>query len=166
MLQPFELFNERYLERLIQLKKFYLISQSYPRGINHFAEAHRIDILVTDYESPGEAQMHLNAVKNDKYGALIDLQKTEHKKKILDMLTGEKYQLYWSIVKSADDLQKRLQVGYKDKMKKYIQANTDWRIGGDETITPSIETTYGELFINLKWKTKRLRIKFEDIERY
>ena len=166
MLQPFELFNERYLERLIQLKKFYLISQSYPRGINHFAEAHRIDILVTDYESPGEAQMHLNAVKNDKYGALIDLQKTEHKKKILDMLTGEKYQLYWSIVKSADDLQKRLQVGYKDKMRKYIQANTDWRIGGDETITPSIETTYGELFINLKWKTKRLRIKFEDIERY
>ncbi|MES2429429.1 MAG: hypothetical protein V4556_00755 [Bacteroidota bacterium] len=166
MLQPFELFNERYLERLITLKKFYLVSQSYKRGFNHFADAHKIDILVTDYESAGEAQMHLNAVKNDKYGALIDLQKPEHKKKVLDMLLGEKYQLYWSIVKSADDLQKRLQASYKDKMRRYIESNTDWRIGGDETITPSIETTYGELFINLKWRTKRLRIKFEDIERY
>lgn len=166
MLQPFEIFKETYLDRLITLKKFYLVSQSYPRGINHFAEAHRVDILLTDYDTLGQAQMHLNAVKNDKYAAIIDLQKTEHKKKILDMLLGEKYQLYWSIVKSVDDLQKRLQVGYKDKMRKYIQANTDWRIGGDEIITPQLETTYGELFLNLKWRTKKLRIPFSDIERY
>lgn len=166
MLQPFVLFKEQYLDKLITLKKYFLVSQTYSRGLNHFAEAHKVDILLTDYESLGEAQMHLNAVKHDKFASLIDLRTTEHKVKVLEMLKGDKYELYWSVFQSLAEIQKRVQTSYKEKMKRYIEKNTDWRIGGDETIQPTVETTYGELFINLKWRTKRLRIKFEDIERF
>ena len=32
MLQPFESFREGYIDRLMQVKKYFLVSQYYPRG--------------------------------------------------------------------------------------------------------------------------------------
>lgn len=44
MVQPFEKFKNVYIDRLIQMKKFFLVSQTYSRGFDHFAEAHKADI--------------------------------------------------------------------------------------------------------------------------
>jgi hypothetical protein len=37
-------------------------------------------------DKKGEAEMHLNAVKNDKYASIIRLDHESHKQKLLDML--------------------------------------------------------------------------------
>lgn len=165
MLQPFEMFQPLYLSRLIQMGKKYLVSQSYARGFNHFAESHKTDILVTDYDDLHYAQVHLNAVKNDKYASIIHLDKPEHKTKFQEMITGEQYQVYWSIVKSAADLQKRLDMKYKDNVRRYIQKNTTWRISSDTKIVPKFEVIFGELFLIIKYSSQNLRIKFDEIEK-
>jgi hypothetical protein len=166
MLQPFERFQELYIPKLVSLKKFYLVSQTYTRAYNHFAEVHPVDVLVTDYDDVGLAKIHYNAVNHDKYAAIIDLTNDVHRSKLISMLMPtSKYAVYWSIVRDVDELQKRLDYKYKDNMRRYISSNTNWRIAGDEKIKPSFQVTFGELYIILKRGAQTLRVKFDEIEK-
>jgi hypothetical protein len=165
MLQPFELLKEVYLERLIKMHKKYLVSQSYSRGYNHFAETHTKDILVTDYDDLNYARVHFNAVKNDKYASIIHLDNEQHRNKLFEMVKGENYAVYWCIVASAKSLQDRLDKKYTDNVRRYLQNNTTWRISGDSAICPKFEVIFGELFLIIKYGSQVLRVKFEEIEK-
>ena len=165
MLQPFEIFKPSYLEGIISLKKVYLVTQTYTRGFDHFTEVKKIDILVTDYDDLQYAKIHLQALKNDKYASIIHLENEAHKAKFIEMITGEKYRVYWAIVASREQLQKRLDIKYKDHVRRYIQKHTTWRIDANAKIVPKFEVTYGELYIVIKYSSQTLRIKFEDIEK-
>lgn len=166
MMQPFEPFDERYLERLIRMKRIYVVTQTYNRAKDHFAEFHPTDLLLTDYDDEGGALIHFNAVRKlDRMAAIINLSKTEHLAKLKEMMAGDKYRLFWCVVKSSAELEKRVANGYKDKTRRFINNNTDWRIKGDETVKSTLEIIFGEIFITFKWKSKSLRVKFEEIER-
>ena len=166
MLQPFEKFLYSYTERLITLKKVYLVSQSYPRGYDHLADVQKVNLLLTDYDDLGLAKIHLNAVKHDKYAALIDLTNEKHREKIKSMLEpSSNYELFWSVVRDIKQMQERLNNRYKDNMRRYIDKATSWRIGADEIIKPRFEVTFGEVFITLKRGNQSLRVKFEEIEK-
>jgi hypothetical protein len=164
MFQPFELFKPEYIDRLIKMDKKYLVSQSYHKAFDHFDDA-KTDILLTDYDQLGAAQIHYSAVKHDKYASIIDLCNSKHKLKISEMLNPNSgYRLFWAIVKSIDDVKKRMDLKYKDNIRRYIMKHTTWRIGASEAIRPSLQVIYGELFIILKRGNQTLRVKFEDVE--
>ena len=166
MLQPFEIFKPGYLDKLIALNKKWLVTQTYKRSVDHFADEKKIALLLSDYDDPGLAKVHLSAVKNDRYAAIIDLDKPAHKTKLTEMLSPDsKYQLFWAAVKSRKELEDRINIGYKDQMRRYISFHTNWRIDRNTIIKPSIEVTFGELFITLKYGSQTLRIKFEEIEK-
>ena len=165
MLQPFETFLPLYIDRLLQLNKRYLVSQTYKRGATHPVEPQKDCILLSDYDAAGGANIHLNAVKHDKYAAILDLTKPAHKKKLLEMLDPNSgYQVFWAVVKSRKDLEARINAGYIPHMRRYIAKNTTWRIDHDATVFPQVQIAFGELFITLKWRSQTIRIKFEDIE--
>ena len=164
MFQPFELFKPDYINRLIRMDKIYLVSQTYDKAFDHF-EATKTGILFTDYDQLGLAQIHYSAVKNDKCASIIDLTNPKHKAKILEMLHPDsEYRLFWAIVKSIDEVKKRLDLKYKDNIRRYIMKQTTWRIDASEAIRPSLQVIYGELFIILKRGNQTLRVKFEDVE--
>ncbi|HEX5024574.1 MAG TPA: hypothetical protein VFV68_04850, partial [Agriterribacter sp.] len=164
MLQPFEQFKFVYLNKLIQLKKRYLVSQSYKRAKDPFSEEEKIDILLSDYADLGQAKLHLNAVRNDKYHAILDLENDSHLEKLHEMMReGSKYRLFWAVVSSANDLENAVNAEYKDNMRRYIERNTNWRIDRDTTLHPSLQISFGELFIVLKYGSQTIRVKFEDI---
>ena len=165
MFQPFEKFRREYIERLIRMNKIYLVSQSYDRAFDHFEDPKQ-NILFSDYDQLGLAQIHYSAVKNDKYASLIDLTNPKHKSKVSEMLCDDSnYRVYWAIVKSIDEVKKRMNLKYTDNIRRYIQKNTTWRIGSDEVVKPSLQVVYGELFIILKRGNQTLRVKFDDIEK-
>lgn len=165
MFQPFELFRPEYIDRLIKMDKIYLVSQTYLKAFDHFEET-KTDILLTDYDQLGLAQIHYSAVKKDQYASIIDLANPKHKEKILQMFHAESgYRLFWAIVKSMDEVKKRLDLKYKDNIRRYIMKQTTWRIDASESIRPGLLVIYGELFINLKRGSQTLRVKFEDIEK-
>ncbi|WP_157580861.1 hypothetical protein [Segetibacter koreensis] len=142
------------------------MSQTYIRAFDHCDEIYKTDILVTDYDDPGLAKIHLNAVAHDKYAAIIDLTKEKHRKKIREMLEpSSRYVVYWSIVKDVKEMEMRLNNRYSENMRRYIIKNTGWRIGADETIRPSFQVTFGELYIILKRSTQTLRVRFDEIEK-
>jgi hypothetical protein len=55
---------------------------------------------------------------------------------------------------------------FTDKIKSYISATTRWRIGGDKTIRPKLEITFGELFVVLNYAGETLRVNLQEMERY
>ena len=166
MFQPFELFKPQYITRLIALKKIYLVKQSYERGFDHFSDQEKTGILVTDYDDYGLAKVHLDAIKKDKYAAVMDLTKEKHGAKLKEMLAeGSPYRVYWAIVKDIEVIKKRIDLKYKDNIRRYIMQQTTWRISGSETIRPQLQVIFGELFIILKRSSQELRVKFEEIEK-
>ncbi len=165
MFQPFEIFKTEYINRLIKLKKNFIVTQTYVKAFDHFEEA-KIDLLFTDYDDKGLAQIHYSAVKQDKYACIIDLSKQRHLQKVSEMLNAEtKYRIYWAVVNDAKEIKKKVDLKYKDNIRRYIITNTTWRIGADEKIKPSLQVIFGELFIILKRGSQTLRVKFEDIEK-
>lgn len=166
MLQPFEIFKHQYIERLLDLKKRWLVSQSYARGVPQLSEILKESILLSDYDDPGLAKVHLNAIKNDRYAALIDLEKEAHKQKLGSMLApGSRYVIYWSVVRSAKEIETRINTRWKEKMRRYIDTKTNWNIDRNTTVRPAMEVIFGELFIVFSYGSQRLRIKFEEIEK-
>lgn len=165
MLQPFERLLPMYIDKLEKLGKKYFVTQSYPRGVDILSEDLRIPILVSVYDDLGLAKTHLNALKADKYGAIIHLDKPEHKTKLWEMVKGDtKFAVYWAVVKDASALEKKINLKYKDNMKRYIDRHTNWRISREATVNASVQLVFGELYINLKHGSQHLRIKFEEIE--
>jgi hypothetical protein len=167
MLQPFEPFKPGYLPRLIQLGRRYLVSQTYHRVREMEADPAccRVNLLFSDYMELGEARLHMNAVKKDRYAAIIDLENAAHLKKIQEMLmVGSGYRMFFAVVHSAKELESLVNRKYKDKLKKYVDKQTDWRISHDAIVKPTIQLSFGELFIILKHRNQQIRIKFEEIE--
>lgn len=165
MFQPFELFKIEYINRLTRMDKKYLVSQSYEKAFDHFEET-KTDILMTDYDQLGLAQIHYSAVKHDKYASIIDLTNPKHKNKIIEMLQPDSgYRIYWAVVKSMDEIKKRMDLKYKDNIRSYLMKQTTWRIDASDHIRASLQVIYGELFIILKRGNQTLRVKFDDIEK-
>ena len=167
MLQPFEPFRPGYLPRLIQLGRRYLVSQTYHRVAEPDMEAavRRVNLLFSDYMELGEARLHMNAVKKDPYAAIIDLSNPVHLKKINEMLErGSRYRMFFAVVRSAKELENLVNRKYKDKLRQYVDRQTDWHISRDAIVKPTIQLSFGELFVILKHKNQHIRIKFEEIE--
>ena len=166
MLQPFILFEKKYIPGLRNLHKRYLVTQTYLRTDSNTGGEMKTPLLLTDYNDLGQARIHSNAVKHDPYASIIDLEKPAHLSKFSDMLGVEsKYLIYWAVVRDAAALKKLVDTKYKENIRRYLEKNTNWRINRNATLYPSLEVTFGELFLTLKYGSQRLRLKFEEIER-
>lgn len=166
MFQPFIALEKIFVDRLMSMNKIYLVSQTYHRGTNPFDEETRQGILLSDYDNPGLAIMHLNALKADKFAALIDLSKQVHYHQLITKLGSNKYRFYWAMTKNAHDLQKRIGTRYKARISRYAKEKTNWNISTTDPLRTQFEVTFGEIFLVLKWRSQKVRIKFEEIETY
>jgi hypothetical protein len=167
MLQPFEEFKPAYIDRLMALGRRWLVSQTYWRATENDRGLpfSRINLLLSDYAEPGEARLHYNAVKNDRYASIIDLMHPPHLEKIREMLTTESgYRIFFAVVRSAKELENTINRKYKERLKQYVDRQTNWRISRDAVVRPMIQLSFGELFIILKHGSQSIRIKFQEIE--
>ncbi|GAB3028107.1 hypothetical protein GCM10027051_36420 [Niabella terrae] len=165
-LQPFEIFKAGYIRRLLQLKKYYLVAQSYRRGTAQAAGQGRTALLLTDYEDAGQAKLHYNAVRQDPYAAIIDLRNDRHLARLQALLSPDsKYLLFWAVVRSAAAFKRQIDRDYKEPMRQYIATHTDWDIRGSTVLRPGVDVSFGELFITLKKGREQIRLKFEELEK-
>ena len=165
MLHPFEPFKAIYIPKLLELKKPWLVSQTYNRYDNLMATEGKTSLLLTDYSDSNAAREHLKELTDDKYAALINLRHPSHKAKVLELIGPDsRYHVFWAVIKSARELEDQLNRTYKESIRRYIQKHTNWRISRETTLHPSLRLVFGELCIILKYGSQTLRVKFEDIE--
>ncbi|MEO8768496.1 MAG: hypothetical protein ABI402_00370 [Ferruginibacter sp.] len=166
MIQFFEIFKADYIERLIALNKIYLVTQTYSGKYHAVFENKKTILLISDYEDWVLANTHRDALETDPYRSVIQLTNKKHLNKLQQMLMEDSpYMLYWSVVKKLEEFKKRLNLKYKDNLRRYIMKNTDWSIGAGESIKPHVQLIFGELFIILRYRKHELRVRFAEIEK-
>jgi hypothetical protein len=168
MLQPFEEFKPAYIPRLLQLGHRYLVSQTYRRigDPDRDTQGAPVHLLFSDYIELGEARLHFNAVKKDRFAAVIDLQNPRHLNRIMEMLSaGSPYRIYFAVIRSAKELENLVNRKYKERLKEYVEKQTNWRLSHDTVVKPTIQLSFGEIFIILRHGNQHIRIKFEEIEK-
>ena len=166
MFQPFLGFKEVYIERLKNLNKKILVTQSYNRYTDHLSVVSKTGILVTDYDNRGLANIHLKAVSHDKFGAIILLDSDKHVHQFTQLLQpGSAYKVFWSVVNNLKEMEDRLKKKFSKHLMRYVAKTTDWHIARDENLIISFQVTYGELYIIIRRKTQTIRVKFDEIEK-
>ncbi len=165
MLNPFTKFEKRFIEAFIKAKKLYLVSQTFTREDNLFKKEGKDYLFLTHYDDKGSAQIHFNALSGDKYAALLDLENEKHREKLISMLSPEsKYVLYSSLIVNPKMMEEALNKTLSYKVKRYLETNTNWRIGRDQTIYPKAELVFGELCVSIRFGSQTLKVKLSDIE--
>lgn len=168
-LQPFKRFLPLYIQRFTDMRKIYLVSQTYERHVKTLTEPDKTGMLITDYDDLGLAKQHFAARKNvrDRLAAIIDLTNASHLVAFQRTLSvNSRYAVYWAAVESRQSLERRVNLHFKDNIRRYISENTRWHIARDSGINPKIQAIFGELFIVLRYRSEELRIKFSDIEKF
>ena len=165
MLQPFEPFKAIYIPKLLEMEKYFLVSQTYTRNKDHFGTEAKTSLLLTDYADENMAKTHLKALHNEPYAAILHLKHPPHKAKLLELLDEtSRFEVFWAVVKSVKELEEKINAVYKPRMKNFIDKNTHWRVSRETILRPSVELVFGELYITLKYGSQTIRVKFEDIE--
>ncbi len=164
MLNPFCRFEEKFISTFLNLKKQYLVSQTL-----RLSSLAQIDsktfLLFTHYSDKGLAKIHFNAVSTDKLAAIIDLENSKHRQKVLGMLNPEsQYIIYSSLTIDPKELKTITEKLFTQKIHKYIAGNTNWSISRDHTIKPRLEITFGELYVNIKYKSQNIRMRLQELE--
>lgn len=166
MFNILERFKPQMIEGFRKMKHRYLVSQTYREGYDHFNDNPKDCLLFSDYEDLGMANVHFRAVKNDKYAALLDLEREDHRNKIYQLLQPEsRFDVYCAFINNAKQVKARADVKFDGNIRRYISKNTTWRIGSDKTIKPQLQLIFGEIFVVIRYGGQQLRIKLADLER-
>ncbi len=165
MIQPFILFEKKYLAGLMNLRKYFLIVQTYHRADKIGDYQGKRNILVTDYSDPGLAITHLKAVKNDPHALQLSLLEQADQLRLVSMLADDSFRLFWTVIRDPAPIKKAFDLEYKGKARKYIERNTNWQIGKVEDVkAQGFEVHFGELKVRLSYMGESRLIKFEEIE--
>lgn len=164
MFQPFVLFKPELIERLINLKRIYVVSQLYDfKSYNVNADI-KTNILLSDYDDLSIAKNHLRTLSTDKFAAIIDLAKKSHCVRLHQiLLPSSEYCVYWSSLYNRQELKRKIDTDYSPAIDYYLIRNTHWKNKTDEIFYRDLQVINGELYITIKSKTQSVDIKFRDI---
>lgn len=165
MFNPFVIFSPRLLSYCRENGRIFLVTQTNVHAPDTI-ETGRISLLVSDYNDPGLAQIHFKALE-DRYAAIVDLRKSGHLAKILEMMQpASLYQLYAAFIHDRKQVERDMNERYTETIRNYVLKETNWRIGADRKINPKLELIFGELFVTLKYSSQRIRVKLAELEKY
>ena len=166
MFNPFVRFMPELIDAFRLRGERYLVSQTFRPGIDMFTEGRQV-LMFCNYSDKGFAQIHLQAVRADRFAAIIDLETEKHLCKVREMLAaGSPYLVFSNLVRDQQSLQELLDKSYAVKLRRYIDRHTTWRISGSGSLRPKLQLIFGELFVVVRFQTQHLRVKFEDIEKF
>ena len=163
---PLEKFDPRLVDAFRKRGERYLVSQTYEQGNDAFWEPGKESLLFTSYADRQQAQLHLQQVSQDRYKALIDLEKETHRQTILGMLQpGSKYVVYSALIGDLKRVEKRTSHKYKTLLLRFIRTHTSWKLQPHEMIEPRLKLIYGELYLSLERFGEHIQLTLKDLEK-
>ncbi len=162
MFNPFYPFTTSLLEALLQHGKRYFVRQTFRRGVPLLQEGIKGAYLISHYDSLHEAQVHCDALAHDPNRFVYDWSNPEHRER-LKIAAGHPagYNVYSSTFQK--DWENQITERIKKSIRLYVTA-LGWQPSRSEGLHTSFYHTFGELYIKLKFKSREVRVKFEEIE--
>jgi hypothetical protein len=163
---PFEKLTHALIHAFRKKGKRWLVSQTLRLTVTDPELLTKTLILTTHYDDKGLAWVHHQAVMDDRYASMIDLEREIHRKQLDDILTNEsKYILFSSLIRNRERVEKQVTELYKEKYWRYLQQHSKAGISSTKSLRPSLQLIFGELFVVLKYGAETLRTKLSDIEK-
>lgn len=165
MFNPFVKFVPQLIDAFRKHNERYIVSQTFKGGFDLLTNNKEV-FMFSKYADLKMAEVHVQALINDKYAAIIDLEKDKHRNKIMEMLQPDsRYLVFSNLVKDQHAIEVFANKHYASKLRRYIEKNTTWRIAKSSNIQPKLQLIFGELFIVLKFGSEQMRVKLQDIEK-
>ena len=163
---PFEKLTHALIYAFRKKGKRWLVSQTLQLNITDPQLLTKTLILTTHYDDKGLAWVHHQAVMDDRYASMIDLEREIHRKQLDNILTNEsKYILFSSLIRNRELVEKQATEMYREKYWRYLQEHSKAGISPTKSLRPSLQLIFGELFVVLKYGAETLRTKLSDIEK-
>jgi hypothetical protein len=158
MFNPLCLFTTQLLEAFVKNKKKYFVRQAY-----HFRNGETgKEFIFSHYQEHSFALHHMGAIEEDPYRYVYEWDHPEHQKKLyLAASQPETYKI-WSAV-FRKDWEKEITKDVEACVRKYVHS-LGWRPTRNDMIKPEFYMYYGNLYIQLKFKTKTVRVRFEEVQ--
>jgi len=165
LLNPFEKLSPDLITAFRKKGKRWLVSQTMTLRAAQALGESKIFLLMSHYDDQGMATVHLKAVTNDKFAALIDLEKNIHRQQIEKILAVDSpYIVYSSLIRNKETVTRMISERYKEKYHRYIQQHAQSGISTHKSLRPSLQLIFGELFVILKYGSETLRTRLSEIE--
>ncbi len=165
MINPFTPMNPKFIQAFRAKGKRYLVLQNFTLE-DHLFKKHKKYVLVSHYDDDKKAREHLMQVDRQEVAQIIDLEDEEGRRKLESLLNiNSEYVLYSVLVTNPAAVEKALN-NLKYKIKKYIDDKPKWRISGDHTLRPELETLFGELQVVMKYAGQTIKVPLKVIETY
>ena len=161
MHNPFGLLNMKLLHALINAGNRYFVRQTYPRGLHPFDEEQKAAFLFTHYRDLPSAQMHYNFLHHDPNRFLYDSRNPAHAAK-LDIAAKQvpAFPVYTPLLEKLWEPSEKM----SELIRRYISIHLSWTPSREETVKADLFTQFGELFVNLKYKSFATKVPLADIE--
>lgn len=165
MFNPLEKFDSRLIDAFRNKGERYLVSQTYRQGLDDFWEPGKESLLLTHYAGLELAAFHVSMIREDKYKALIDLEKENHRTRIFEILRHDsKYVVYSSLIGDRKRVEKRANHTFKANIFRYIRRYTSWMIQPHEVLEPHLKLLYGEFLVSIERFGEQIQMKLTDLE--
>lgn len=164
MINPFTLMNDKFIAAFRQRGKRYLVLQNFTLENNLFKQPGKSYVLVSHYDDPGLALLHYKEVMREDMAMLIDLEIEQQRQQFESMLLPESGYIVYSVLNSNPAATKLALDKLKYKIQDYIATHTQWRISRHHEMIPALETTFGELFVVLKYSGQTIKVPLKEFE--
>jgi hypothetical protein len=147
---------------LIDAGNRYFVRQTYERGLNPFDKVQKAAFLFTHYRDLPSAQMHYNFLHYDANRFLYDSSNPAHAAK-LDIAAKQvpAYPVFTPLLEKPWEPSEKM----SELIRRYIRAHLNWTPSREETVKADLFTEFGELFVNLKFRSFQTKVPLADIEK-
>jgi hypothetical protein len=162
MHNPFGLLSVKLLHALINGGYRYFVRQSYRRGLNPLDPIHKAAFLFTHYYDLPSATRHHHLIRQDPNHFLYDCKNADHAARLeiaAKQVPG--YPVYTPLLEKPWQPSEKM----AELIRKYIGAHLNWMPAREETVKADLFTEFGELFVNLNYRSHEIQVPLADIEK-
>lgn len=162
MFNPFAEFEERFLPLFKQKGVKAFIKQTYNRGKNLLEERPIPSYLLIHTDDIGLGQDHFDAIKDDPDRHFFDITQPEQLEAVRAMLHRKEARFYTLLL--TKDAHQRAQQLLRNKVRWYVDHNTNWKPRSYEEVVFSLDVIFGQLYVKLKYQSREIKLAIEELE--
>ncbi|KYP16171.1 hypothetical protein [Flavihumibacter sp. CACIAM 22H1] len=158
---PFFPFHFAMIDRLRKMGHRYLVSQTY---LHDFDPMGKTILLMSDYDKENIAKIHFNALQDDRFKAILNLENEKHRFKLAELLqSNSAYRVYSAFLADKAGVKQTLKDRFEPEIRRYLRNHTKWQIAGKDSLLVHLEVIFGELYLVMHYRGQQQRIALAEL---
>jgi hypothetical protein len=163
MFNPFAPFDPHFLNAFRQKGVKAFVKQTYDRGRNMYDNDPQPAFLLIHFTDLANAQKHFDVIKTDHNRQIYNLDDPLHWQELVNMLNRPAGKRFFTNLTIRNVNQRAKQL-LDRRIRDYLRQRTNWRPGRNEQVNFSLDFIFGEIYVELSYGPKRIKIKLEELE--